>query len=319
VKAAAQDRFAADLSRITPGGRLGVAVSGGPDSLALLLLAAAARPGEVEAATVDHGLRPDSGEEARMMARLCAGMDVPHVTLPVTVTPAASLQAKAREARYAALAGWAKERGLSAIATAHHADDQAETILMRLARGAGLGGLAGVRERRVLGGAMLVRPLLGWRKQELAAIVASAGLTAIDDPANRDVRHNRTRVRGLLTQAAWLDPLAVAASAAHLAEAETALQFAADQLWRERVTDDERGLAVQAHDLPREFQRRLLLLAIAWFGNQLPRGPDLDRALAVLMRGGACTLGSLKLAGGASWRITPAPPRRVSSRRAARP
>ena len=317
MTATAQERFAADLDRIAPAGRLGVAVSGGPDSLALLLLAAATRPGAVEAATVDHGLRPDSRDEAGMVARLCAKLDVRHATLPVTVAPGASLQARAREARYAALAGWAKSCGLSAVATAHHANDQAETLLMRLARGAGLDGLAGVRERRGLHAVMLVRPLLGWRKEELIALVAAAGLTAVDDPANNDPRHDRTRVRRLLTQAPWLDPVAVAASAAHLAEAEQALRFTADQLWRERVADDQPGLAMQARDLPREFQRRLLLLAIERLGDPPPRGPDLDRALATLMRCDACTLGSLKLAGGATWRITPAPPRRFSSRRVA--
>lgn len=319
MKATVSDRFAADLNRLAPAGRLGIAVSGGPDSLALLLLAAETRPGEVEAATADHGLRPGSGEDARMVARLCAELSVPHATLPVTVTPGASVQAQAREARYAALAGWAGSRGLSAIATAHHADDQAETLLMRLARGAGLGGLSGVRERRELGGIMLVRPLLGWRKQELAAIVVAAGLTAVDDPANSDPRHDRTRVRRLLAQAPWLDPVAVAASASHLAEAEQALRFAADRLWPERVSGYKTGLKMQAHDLPRELQRRLLLLAVERLGDRPPRGPDLDRALTTLLREEACTLGSLKLTGGATWRIAPAPPRRLSSRRAAAP
>jgi tRNA(Ile)-lysidine synthase len=142
-----------------------VAVSGGPDSLALLLLAHAAMPGLVEAATVDHGLRSESADEAAFVAEICGKLGVPHATLKVTVG-AGNLQAEARAARYAALAGWMAERGLAALATAHHADDQAETLILRLNRGSGVAGLAGVRARGLVPGTRLplLRPLLGWRR-----------------------------------------------------------------------------------------------------------------------------------------------------------
>ena len=149
------ERFAADLEVLAPAGTLiGVAVSGGPDSLALLLLAAKARPGEVEAATVDHGLRPESAAEAAMVADLCETLGVPHRILVADWirSPTSNIQAEARAMRYRLLNDWAIERGLSAVATAHHADDQAETLLMRLARGAGVGGLGGTRKRRALVG-----------------------------------------------------------------------------------------------------------------------------------------------------------------------
>ncbi len=184
---------------------------------------------------------------------------------------------------------------------------------MRLARGAGLSGLAGVRASRQLGSTRLVRPLLGWRKRELEAVVAEAGLTPADDPANTDPRHDRTRVRALLEHAEWLDPVAVAATADHLAEAEEALVCAAERLWSQLAAVSGDGVTLGAQELPRELQRRLLLKAVTALGDPAPRGPDLDRALATLVQGGTCTLGRLKLEGGAAWRLRPAPPRRLSS------
>src|SRR5436190_20891849 len=107
--------------------RIGIAVSGGPDSLALLLLAAAARPGGIEAATVDHALRSDSRGEAQTVASICKRLGVPHEILTVRWErkPATAIQEQARNARYALLADWARRRGLAAIAAAHHLDDQA--------------------------------------------------------------------------------------------------------------------------------------------------------------------------------------------------
>ncbi|HSJ79209.1 MAG TPA: tRNA lysidine(34) synthetase TilS [Erythrobacter sp.] len=162
-------RFAADLATIWPedtrDGPLGLAVSGGADSLALLLLAHAALPGRIAVASIDHGLRPEAAGEVALVERIAGERGIPFTALTVTLA-AGNLQARAREARYRALADWAKKSGLGAVATAHHTDDQAETLLMRLNRGSGLGGLAGVRARSVIGDGelLLLRPLLGWRK-----------------------------------------------------------------------------------------------------------------------------------------------------------
>lgn len=308
-------RFLTDLNRLSPGGRLGVAVSGGPDSLALLLLAAQACPDVVEAATVDHQLRGGSAAEACRVADLCARLGVRHTILPVEVQPGASLQAQARTARYAALASWAADRELTLL-TAHHADDQAETLLMRLNRGAGLSGLAGVRATtEVTAGdgrtVRLLRPLLSWRKRELVELVALSGTKAADDPSNADPRHDRTRVRALLASSDLVEPLAVAASASHLADAEDALQFAVATLASDRLALDGQSALLAAGDLPRELQRRLLLAAMASLHAPIPRGPDLDRALHRLQEGGSCTLSGLHLAGGKCWRLTREPPRRV--------
>lgn len=315
--AALVDRFAAGLDcLIERGSRVGIAVSGGPDSLALLLLAAAARPGLIAAATVDHRLRPESRSEARMVARVCDGIAVPHSILPAdTGAPTSNLQAWARALRYRLLAGWAAERGLDAIATAHHLDDQAETFLMRLARGSGVGGLAGVQPSRRLGsGVRLVRPLLGWRRHELSAIVAAAGLDVVDDPSNSDDRFDRSRVRRLIESSNELDARRVAAAAGHCADAEDALAWTATREFEARCTRDDEFLSIDAAGLPRELRRRLLLRAIETITGEQPPGPKLMAALDTLEAGGTTTLAGLKLTGGRHWRLAPAPPRESRSR-----
>jgi len=312
--AEATARFAANLDALSlRDARIGVAVSGGPDSLALLLLAAAARPGGVEAATVDHGLRPESTTEAAMVAELCTELDVPHRTLLAdwSKPPAANIQAEARAMRYRLLDNWAVHRALAAVATAHHADDQAETLLMRLARGAGVGGLGGTRARRSLSEQVdLIRPLLGWRKSELAALVADAGLDPVDDPSNRDPRYDRNRMRQWLAQSDWADPARLALSASALREADEALDWALAPLVSSRIKRDGGALVIEPFDLPRELKRRLLLAAFAELGAGAPRGAELIRALDSLERGETVTLGSLKLQGGTFWRLAVAPARR---------
>lgn len=217
-------------------------MSGGPDSIALLLLAHAALPGMVEAATVDHGLRPESASEAALVARVCSELGVPHTALPVEVAPG-NLQARARTARYAALGAWLDDWGLEALLTAHQMDDQAETLMMRLNRGSGVRGLAGIRARTRVpdGDQLLLRPLLGWRRAELAAVVAAAGIEAVADPSNDDRRFDRVRIRQALAQADWLDVAGLARSAAHLADAEDVIAFAVGREWRECVSETADG------------------------------------------------------------------------------
>jgi tRNA(Ile)-lysidine synthase len=313
--AEAVQRFAADLDAlIDPDDRIGIAVSGGPDSLALLLLAAAARPDRVEAATVDHGLRPESGAEAAMVSDLCRNRGIPHHTLLAdwAVPPETNVQAEARTLRYRLLNAWAVERGLDAVATAHHADDQAETLLMRLLRGSGVGGLGGTRARRALSEEVkLVRPLLGWRKAELEALVAAAGLEAVDDPSNRDPKHDRSRIRQLLVGADWADPARLAASASALRDADEALDWALAPLIGSRIRQDGAGLIVEPFGLPRELKRRLLLAAFAELGAPSPRGSELMRAMSSLEAGEIVTLSGLKLEGGPTWRLALAPPRKA--------
>lgn len=308
------DRFAVDLAAlIGPGERVGIAVSGGPDSLALLLLAAHSRPGLIEAATVDHRLRPESATEAEQVATICGALGVPHQTLRARwdPPPTANLQARARDERYALLSIWAEKHELAAVATAHHADDQAETLLMRLSRGSGIGGLSGARRSRALtGNARLVRPLLTWRKAELSDIINTSGLAAIDDPANFDHRHDRARVRRFLDGQDWLDPARLAASAAHLREASDALDWVTAQLVRERMVARGDALEIDSSGLPQELKRRLLLVLFDRLGGPIPRGPDLAAALERLSTGATITLGGVKVMSGPLWRASVAPPRR---------
>ena len=301
-------RFRADLEALTggPPERLGLAVSGGPDSLALLLLAGAAYPGRVQAATVDHGLRLEGAAEAACVASLCAAMDVPHATLRAGMTAASNIQAAARECRYALLTSWLGEIGAAFLATAHHLDDQAETLVMRLARGAGLAGLSGIRAFNP----PLVRPLLGWRREELAALVREAGIEPAEDPSNKDERFDRVRVRVHLAEAGWLPPGPLARSAAALAEAEEAMQWMAARLWEERIARRGDGFAFDPAGLPAELRRRLVLSILAAIGGGTPRGDEATRLLAALAAGATVTLAGVKCAGGPLWRFTPAPPRR---------
>ena len=305
------DRFRRDLEAVAGGlpEALGVAVSGGPDSLALLLLANAAMPGRVHAATVDHRLRPESAAEAAFVGEVCARLGVPHHVLADADAPieGGGVQAQARALRYRLLAGWAAPFGW--LATAHHQDDQAETLLMRMARGAGLAGLAGIRPRRALGSVMLVRPLLGWRRAELEGIVAEAGLDAVDDPSNRSDAYDRTRARALLAERGDdLPTPRFAAAASHLREAEEALAWAADREWQARVAADGSALLLDPDGLPPELLRRLAARAI----DTLRGDPDWrrDKLAAALAAGDRVTLAGIMITPGPRMRFEPEPKRR---------
>jgi tRNA(Ile)-lysidine synthase len=309
------DRFRRALGTVSRGESVALAISGGPDSLALLLLAAAARPAGVEAATVDHGLRPEAAGEAAAVARLCAELTIPHTTLRATVADGrAGLQGEARKARYAALGDWMTRRQLSTLLTAHHADDQAETLLMRLQRGAGVGGLAGVRARAAMpesGGRLTVcRPLLAWRRSELAAIVAAAGLAAADDPSNGDFRFDRARVRARLADAPWLDVTALARSAAALAEADAALDAMASLLFEQRSRAGDGLVSFDPAGVPDELRRRLVLRCLrAVAAGAAPRGEQVTRLIEALASGRVATLAGVKCTGGDLWTFASAAPR----------
>jgi tRNA(Ile)-lysidine synthase len=307
-------RFRADLAALAgpAPAAFGIAVSGGPDSLALLLLAEATFPGLVEAATVDHRLRPESAAEAAFVGEICAARGIAHATL---TGPAigGNVQAGARALRYRLLGDWARERSLAFILTAHHQDDQAETLLMRLQRGSGLAGLAGIRPRAEIEGLNVLRPLLGWRRTELAEIAAAAGLNPVQDPSNSDERYDRARLRKRLAAADWLDAPALARSAAALAEAETALDWTVERLIAERVEAARDGLTFDAADLPAELRRRALLRLLALLiPADPPRGDAVQRLLGLLEAGETATLAGVKCEGGPVWRLAPAPPRRGS-------
>lgn len=307
------ERFRRDLDALTGerGARLGIAVSGGADSLALLLLAHAARPGEIAAATVDHGLRPESPEEVAFVADLCTRLGVPHAALSSHAPIEGNIQSAARNLRYDLLRSWAVMEGVGMLLTAHHQDDQAETLMMRLRRGAGVGGLAGIRAVARINGIVVGRPLLGWTRAELRAVVDAAGLTPVEDPSNSDPRYDRARLRQHLAEAGWIDGRGLARSAAALADADAALDWVTDRVYDERVRVDGEAASVDPAGLPDELLRRLASRVFAALApGATLRGADLQRLLVALSDGRTATLAGVKAEGGMVWRFTLAPPRR---------
>lgn len=316
------ERFRADLARVWPMDeaptsllRLGLAVSGGPDSLAMLLLAHAAIPGRFEVATVDHRLRPEAAGECATVREICRDRDIPCAILNVTCAPG-NLQQEARRARYEALNAWAEYR-LAGIATAHHADDQAETLLMRLNRGSGMAGLSGMRPVSVLPGSVmtpLFRPLLGWRRSELASIVAASGIEAVLDPSNEDPKFDRVRIRRELDQADWLDGAAIARSAALLHEAYAFVEYAIVTDWADNVTKEP---ALQRYHVRRagapQCRKPVVIGVVERILEQMggtARGSEVARLVDALMEGRQGNLaGVLARCDGDDWLFEPEPRR----------
>jgi len=266
-----------------------LAVSGGPDSTALLVLAGRwakrrKRAPKLIAVTVDHGLRPQSAAEAVAVSRLARRLGIAHRTLHWRgPKPKSGLQEVARRARYRLLAQAAARLRCEHIVTAHTLDDQAETVLFRLARGSGLGGLGAMADASPLPSEMeraifLVRPFLHIAKARLIATLKAVGVAYSEDPTNRDPRFTRTRLRTLMPALAreGLDARCLARFAERMRRAESTVEFAVDAAraalapgpWRERgpiVVDSARFVS-----LPAEVALRLLGRAIAYAGDEGP-------------------------------------------------
>lgn len=244
-----------------------LAVSGGPDSTALLLMAAEWAGGPaLYAATVDHGLRAESAAEAKSVAALAARLDVPHEILCWRgEKPKTRLQERAREARYGLLEAEALRVGARVVVTAHHLDDQAETVLMRLARGSGIAGLAGMAARTRRGGVEIARPLLGLTKAELVAFCEARGVAFARDPSNENPIFARPRLRRLARALAveGLDAPALARLARRAALAEEALERTMDKAEaRLGLARTGRCDAAELAAEPLDIIRRLLARAI---------------------------------------------------------
>jgi tRNA(Ile)-lysidine synthase len=279
-----------------------VGLSGGPDSVAALTLLSQ-WPGHppLFAATFDHGFRAESRAEAEQCTALCAQFNIPHAILNWEGDkPTTRIQEEARAARYAALIAHAKEIGADHLVTAHHADDQMETILFRLMRGSAIGGLAGMRAQLSRDGITHTRPFLSLRKSELIAVCEAQGLNYIRDPSNEDPRFARTQMRRLTGQLeeAGLGPETFARLAARAARAEAALAESTEHLKAEAVlrhTDETTELnAKKLKNAPEELVLRLLMAEIGRIG-QMPRLEQAE-ALAVDL--------SAAWATGRPWRAT---------------
>ena len=232
-----------------PAPRIAVGVSGGADSMTLALLLeawAAARGGGAVALIVDHGLRADSAAEARQVAAWLAALGLEHHLLAWRgPKPRSNQQAAARVARYALLSEWCRRHGVLHLATGHHRDDQAETLLLRLGRGSGLDGLAGMPVVRELAALRLLRPLLSVPKARLEATLRKRGHPWIEDPGNRNPAYVRTRLRRLRPEleARGLTAPRLAAAAGHLGRARAALERAVASLLAGAVAVDPSGYA----------------------------------------------------------------------------
>src|SRR6266516_2983566 len=304
-------RLFADIDRLAS---VILAVSGGPDSTALLFLAARWRAArkrrpKLIAVTVDHGLRPGSAREAAMVKRLAAGLKVEHRTVRwIGRKPDTGLQEAAREARYRLLVAAAGRAGARHILTAHTLDDQAETVLFRLARGSGLSGLAGIARSSALDGMTLIRPLLDIPKARLLSTLKAANIAFIEDPSNQDPRFARTRLRQLAQAIARATEQALA----HLCRKGSTEP-------REMVMDGR-----EFAELPAEIALRVLGRAIGQIGRGGPvELGKLERLLAAVLRSGATrsrvrrTLaGAMVTADADIIAVERAPPRRTAAGKA---
>ena len=276
------------LSNI-PNTTLGVAVSGGGDSFALLHVLAARGIG-LRAVTVDHGLRDESADEAAQVASLCEQLSVPHRVLKWEGwNRSGNLQDAARQARLGLVSAWAKEENITHIALGHTLDDQAETVLLRLARGSGVDGLSGMAARREDGPITWVRPLLDARRDELRAYLETHNVSWIDDPSNDDPRYDRVKARQALAVLADLgittDGLVATANRmqdARMALEDTTLTLA-DACVEITAAGEVRLNAATFNSAPDELRYRLLSATLQWISGAAYR-PRFDSLRGVLER-----------------------------------
>ena len=264
------------LDPLRPYRHVAIAVSGGGDSVALMWLAAqwagrTRQPPRLTILTVDHGLRPGSAGDAVWVVERAQGLGLAAVVLAWQGDkPATGVQARAREARYDLLVGWCVDHGAGALVTAHSLDDQAETFVMRLARGSGVDGLSGMRPSRHDRIAIL-RPLLGVSRARLRGTLLAAGLDWLEDPSNRDPRFERVRWRNTLAslEQQGLAPAMIALSARRLERARQALEHATSRLEASAVAHEGKHASFRlaaVQDTPDELMLRLLRRLIIRYG-----------------------------------------------------
>lgn len=287
------------LITLAAGSGIAAAVSGGADSLALALVAAdwaRAAGHHFTALTVDHRLRPESAEEAARVAAWLGRHGIDHTILVWHgPKPPGDRQAAARAARYRLLLDWCARHDAAGLLVAHHREDQAETVLLRLARGSGVDGLAAMAPRLDLGDTVLLRPLLDLPRARLRATLAARGQDWVEDPSNRDPHYARTRMREAAASlaAAGLGPDRLAATAARMARARQALDAATDDLLAVAAGCHPAGYAeivtAAARAAPEEIGLRALRDLLRWVGGDPypPRLARLEAAFTAWMAGEA--------------------------------
>lgn len=284
-----------------PPDRIAVAVSGGGDSMALLhLLHGFCRlhGSRLFAVTVNHGIRPGSAREAKAVAAYCATLGVPHdILIWDGWDGTGNLQAEARDARYQRMSEWAKGRGICTIAVGHTADDQAETVLMRLARRAGVDGLSSIPPRTSRHGIHWVRPLLAVTRAALREYLRGQQVSWAEDPSNNDLSYERIRFRRALAELSELgiDADGLATVAEQMRQARVALNWQSFLAARDMARVEKGAVALNERQLriqPEEIRRRLLVHTLGWIsGNPYPpRRAAVATLMAALRRGLASTV-----------------------------
>lgn len=275
--------------RLSDRSRIAVAVSGGVDSLALVL-ALKACDADCVALTVDHSLRAESAAEAKTVAKYMRKLEMPHVILTVKAKFVGNKMEWARTQRYALLLDYCKQHKIKTLYVAHHQDDQVETFFLNLERGSGLKGLSGMREISVMQGIRIVRPLLAFPKSILAAYVKSHKLKPIEDPTNQNTTYKRNRLRQVMAQVFPDTPelsTRIGQAMAHLAQAEDFIADATDAALVQCVKLEQNGAAeidaplfLSLHKL---LQYRVLLSVLQRISSK-PKPPRAEALLAVLAR-----------------------------------
>ncbi|WP_209505528.1 MULTISPECIES: tRNA lysidine(34) synthetase TilS [unclassified Ruegeria] len=294
--------------------KLGIAVSGGGDSVALMQLLHQVAQDEaitLFVTTVDHGLRPESAREAETVSRQAAALGMSHDTLRWSGWDGTgNLQDRARQARYDLLSEWAKGRGIDAIALGHTADDQAETLLMRLGRSSGVTGLSGMSAIRKQQGLTLLRPMLGITREQLRTYLTETGVAWVDDPSNQDASFDRIKAREALggLEPLGIDALSLSRVADNLAQAHTALGVCAQESARSVAQVDQSDVRVNRAGfaaLPLEIRRRVLLGILSWIAGSgyPPRQAAVDRAMDAVANGQPASVGGCLIVpqGGSVW------------------
>lgn len=259
--------------------RLGVAVSGGGDSMAALDLAHRV-VGNVQAVTVDHGLRPEAAAEAAGVGAFCAERGIAHQTLRWGWDWVGNVSARARDARFSMIGEWAVRQGVDLVILGHTQDDLAETFLMRLSRGSGVDGLSAMDAQFRRDGVTWLRPLLGISRESCRDYLRAQGIGWVDDPTNEDATYLRARTRAALSDLG-INATTLADTAHRLAEVRQALNWQLRAFVRENVRQDRGDLLISGYrDLPTEITRRLFSYALRWVGggHYTPRHDHILRA-----------------------------------------
>ncbi|MEJ8563068.1 tRNA lysidine(34) synthetase TilS [Yoonia sp. GPGPB17] len=278
---------------------LGLAVSGGGDSIALMHLAAQVRdPHKLRAITVNHGLRPEAREEIALVSVQAGQLGIPHTVVDWEWDGTGNLQAAARDGRWAALRAWALAHNLREVWLGHTEDDQVETVLMRLARGSGIDGLRAMYPHSTRDGLHILRPLLGCARADLRAWLADNKIGWCDDPSNEDPRFDRVRARQMFSQleALGLTRKRLLQTIDHMQAAHISLQTAAQAFAKRHVRQDAGDLlfAPEALDLEKaDAPRRVMAAGFAWVGNRTyrPRFEQLQATVEQARQGATVTLG----------------------------